>query len=553
MSTRLQRCVLNGLLALGLMAPAFGASTTADPKVLHFINRLSFGPTPGEVQRVQTMGIERYIQEQLSPETIPQPPALTQQLASFQTLNMTPSQLFEEYGPTKELKQMLLGQFGKKQNVQNPSTTPQKPQLTDEQKAAIKAQRRRARIITEEAATARLVRAVESPSQLQEVMTDFWYNHFNVYSGKGLDRLWVGAYEQQAIRPYALGHFGDLVMFTASHPAMLFYLDNWQNTGANTPGARGRFKGLNENFARELMELHTLGVDGGYTQKDVTELARVLTGWGFCRNGRRGLSYAFCFDASRHDSGEKLFLGQTIKGGGPEEGAQAIAILVHSPVTARHISYELAQYFVADNPPQSLVDKLTKRYLETDGDIREMLNTLFHSSEFQDPKYYGAKFKSPYQYVVSSLRVSGQPVQNPLLLAAQLNQFGMPLYGCQTPNGYQNTEAAWLSPDALTRRISFATALASGKLSLLPKSPLILAPEPGNRALMPSEPEDGVMLPPETTPKPVFSFSSQPLDPTQLTSTLGNRLSPKTSAAIAKATPNLRGALILASPEMMHY
>lgn len=323
---------------------------------------------------------------------------------------------------------------------------------------------------------------------------------------------------------------------------MLFYLDNWQNTGVDTPGARGRFKGLNENFARELMELHTLGVDGGYTQKDVTELARILTGWGFCRNGRRGISYAFCFDASRHDSGDKVFLGKAIKGGGAEEGAQAIAILVHSPVTARHISYELAQYFVEDNPPQSLVNKLTKRYLEKDGDIREMLTTLFHSSEFQDPKYYGAKFKSPYQYLVSSLRVSGQEVQNPLLLAGQLNQFGMPLYGCQTPNGYQNTEATWLSPDALTRRISFATALASGRLLRLPKSPLIA-----------SQAQDGVMRPSEPTPRPAPTFSGQALDPTQLTETLGNPFSSTTRTAIANATPNLRGALILASPEMMHY
>jgi uncharacterized protein (DUF1800 family) len=541
-STRLQRSVLNTLLVLGLVTPAFGSTTTADPKVLHYINRLSFGPTPGEVQRVQAMGIERYIQEQLSPESIPQPSAITRQLASFQTLNMTPNALFETYGPSKELKQMLFNQFGNKRNFQNPSPILQKPELTEEQKAAIQAQRRRARIITEEATTARLIRAVESPSQLQEVMTDFWFNHFNVYSGKGLDRLWVGAYEQQAIRPYALGHFRDLVMFTARHPAMLFYLDNWQNTGANTPGAQGRFKGLNENFARELMELHTLGVDGGYTQKDVTELARVLTGWGFCRNGRRGLNYDFCFDASRHDLGNKLFLGQTIKGGGAEEGTQAIAILVHSPVTARHISYELAQYFVADNPPQSLVDKLTKRYLETDGDIRAMLNTLFHSNEFQDPKYYGAKFKSPYQYLVSSLRVSGQPVRNPLLFAAQLNQFGMPLYGCQTPNGYQNTESAWLSPDALSRRISFATTLASGKLSLLPKSPLI-SPQA----------EDGLLMPPETSLTQVPSFSGQPLDPAQLADTLGNHFSPKTSAALAKTTPDLRSALILASPEMMHY
>jgi uncharacterized protein (DUF1800 family) len=287
---------------------------------------------------------------------------------------------------------------------------------------------------------------------------------------------------------------------------MLFYLDNWQNTAPGSAGARGRFQGLNENYARELMELHTLGVGGGYTQADVTTLAKILTGWGI-RRGKQVSSdeSGFYFDAKRHDFSDKVFLGHAIKGSGEAEVEQALDLLAKSPVTAKHISYELAQYFVADQPPGPLVSQLTQRYLATDGDIRSVLETLFHSSEFWNPQIYGAKFKTPYQYAVSAFRATQANVQDGKL-AATLQQLGMPLYGCQTPDGYKNTQAAWLNPDNVTRRLSFATSLSK----------------------------------------------MNPLDAAQLSRTLGNAFSAQTTSVIATSPPQLQSALILGSPEFMH-
>ena len=355
-------------------------------------------------------------------------------------------------------------------------------------------------------------------------MVDFWYNHFNVFAGKGLDRVLVGSYEDRPqFGPYALGRFRDLLGATAKHPAMLYYLDNWQNTAPNSPAARGRQSGLNENYARELMELHTLGVDGGYTQQDVISLAKVLTGWGLRRAGQgAGDKTGFYFDPKRHDSSDKVFLGQTIKGGGIEEGEQALDILAKHPATAKHISYQLAQYFVADRPPQALVDRLSQRYLATDGNIREVLNTLFHSPEFWDTQSFNAKFKTPYQYVVSAVRATGMEIK-PQAIATTLQQLGMPLYGCPTPDGYKNTEAAWLNPDAMTRRVSFATAIASGKM-------------PGGGG---------------AGGKGVALSASTPADAVQLVKTLGDRFSEQTRQTIAANPPQLRAALILGSPEFM--
>src|SRR5262249_50163653 len=316
--------------------------------------------------RVNALGIDRYIQEQLSPGALPLPPHLSEQLHSLSTLRQSPAQLFAAYGPP----------------VDGRPRTPE----------ALRAARLRARLILEQAVQARLLRALESPRQLEEVMVDFWVNHFNVFAGKGVDHLWVGAYEEEAIRPYALGHFRQLLGATATHPAMLFYLDNWLNTAPDSPGARGRFTGLNENYARELMELHTLGVSGGYSQQDVISLARILTGWGLPRGRehwglqRPGLSAPdpgrFFFYARRPDFREKVLLGKAMKSGGRAEGEGALDLLARSPATARHIGYALAQYFVADQPPEALVQRLAERFHGTDGDIRAVLDTLFHSPEF---------------------------------------------------------------------------------------------------------------------------------------------------------------------------
>jgi hypothetical protein len=243
-------------------------------------------------------------------------------------------------------------------------------------------------------------------------MVDFWFNHFNVNAYDGYDQLWIGNYEEAAIRPHALGHFRDLLLATAHHPAMLYYLDNESNTAPGSPNARGLFAGLNENYARELMELHTLGVDGGYTQDDVATLARILTGWGFdYHNLSVGSGSAFSFDASRHDAGDKIFLGQRIPAGGEEQGVAAIDILARSPATAHHLAFELAQYFVADNPPPALVDRLAQRFLDSDGDIKAVMADLLSSREFRDSA--GQKYKTPYQYVLSAARAAGVEVNNP--------------------------------------------------------------------------------------------------------------------------------------------
>jgi uncharacterized protein (DUF1800 family) len=458
---------------------------------LHLLNRLAFGPTPGDLKSVQSIGINAYIEQQLHPESIPLPENLTAQLVQLDTLRLDPLQLFDQYGPLRTAK-------GEKPD----------PQATKEA-------RQRARIIMVQASEARLARAIESPRQLQEVMVDFWFNHFNVFAGKGLDHLWVGAFEEEAIRPNALGRFRDLLGATAKHPAMLFYLDNWLNTAPGSPGARGRFDGLNENYARELMELHTLGVNGGYTQQDVITLAQILTGWGFRLNDNMG----FVFAPRRHDFNDKLFLGQKIKGSGEQEGEEALDILAKSPVTARHISYELAQYFVSDQPDQAFVDKLAKRFMDTDGDIRQVLDTLFHSPEFWATHNQGNKFKTPYEYIVSSVRASGENIQNYRPLTGVLQQLGQPLYGCLTPDGYQNTQAAWLNPDAMMRRLSFATLLGSGRLS-----------------------KDDKMM----------QQSTGTVDAKHLTDTLGPELTPRTLATVEETPEKLKAALILGSPEFMH-
>jgi uncharacterized protein (DUF1800 family) len=526
---------LAGLLTLAL--PAL-AAPPIDPRVVHAVNRLSFGPRPGELERVQAMGVERYIQEQLSPEALPESETVAIKLAALSTLNMGPEDLFRAFGPDRSA---AMARRTDRQAMEDGNAP--LPDVSNTQRQRLAAGLMRARAVVQDATAARLMRAVESPRQLDELMVDFWFNHFNVFAGKGLTRLWVGAYEQQAIRPHTLGRFRDLVLATARHPAMLFYLDNWQNTGPGTPGARGRFKGLNENYARELMELHTLGVDGGYSQKDVTELARIFTGWGLCP-GRRGGGdgSGFCFDRRRHDRGDKVLLGQAIRGGGEEEGLQAIDLLVRHPATARHISYQLAQYFVADAPPAALVERLTKRFQETDGDIRAVLATLFKSPEFWDPVHYGAKFRTPLQYVVAALRVADTPLPEPRAVAFTLQQLGQPFYGCQTPDGYKNTRDAWLSPEGMTTRLNFATALAEGKV---PGSHTRTLARLGDQEI----PDDGVILPPEVPTRPVRTAG--PLDAEALQRTLGNRFSTKTAEALRRADPALRAALILGSPELM--
>jgi uncharacterized protein (DUF1800 family) len=471
---------VNSLLAIAIMisiVTLHSVANATDAKVIHVLNRLSLGIRPGDIQAVEAIGVEKYIQQQLNPGAITQPTELNTKLAQLETLKMSPLQLRQEYDRLSRTS---------------------KPEERQEN-------RQKTRRIMQQLIQARLLRATESPRQLEEVMNDFWFNHFNVFGNKDKVKFWVGSYEESAIRPNILGRFRDLLEATARHPAMIVYLDNAQNSIPNEPGARGRPQGLNENYARELMELHTLGVNGGYTQQDVVALAKILTGWGIQRiNAAPQDPSGFYFNKKRHDFSDKTFLGTVIKGSGEAEVEQALDILANHPATAKHISYKLAQYFVADNPPASLVDQLSQRYLATNGSIREVLKTLFQSAEFWDSQHYGAKFKTPYQYVVSALRSTNTKVTDIQPIVNTLQQLGMPLYGRQSPDGYPNTKEAWLNPDAMNRRLSFVTTL------------------------------------------------TRKTDSMQLRNTLGDTFSTETKNAITQSRDQLKAALILGSPEFMY-
>jgi uncharacterized protein (DUF1800 family) len=506
---------------LAATAPA-SADPAYRPEIIHVLNRIAFGPSAADVAHVKQIGIDRYIDEQLHPERIADPPELTQRLAALDTLRLDPAQLFVEYGPILP--------------VMNGGVKPG----PDEQKA----RRQRAQIIVQQAQDARVWRALYSPRQLQEVMVDFWFNHFNIFAGKGLDHLWVGNFEATRSGPTRSAISAICVLATAHHPAMLFYLDNQLNTAPGSPGARGNLTGLNENYAREIMELHTLGVDGGYTQADVESLARILTGWGFeRRNLRFGNGPVEEFEASRHDFTPKTFLGRAIAPTGEAEGIEAINMLASSPATARHIAFELAQYFVADKPPQPLVDRLTQRFRETDGDIAAVMKVLLTSREFRDS--VGQKYKTPYQYVLSAARAAGVEVNNPRPLMGTMARLGMPLYYCQTPDGYKNTEDAWLSPDATTLRIGFATGLGRGVLPL--KAPPPVNQASANQVVANAMPAPQLVADQTPAPQP----AGDPLDPAPLEAMLAPVLTDNTRATAAEAPAGLKAALIIGSPDFM--
>jgi len=534
----------------------FGEMTGSE-RALHALNRLAFGPRPGDYEHVRAIGAEAYIHQQLNLESIEIPMSLVDRVHDLRTLHMTPAALFVEY--------------------QRPIQMARRQNDKDDQKDL----RKRARVVIREAVEARLLRAIEGPRQLQEVLTAFWFNHFNIFAGKGLCDVWTGSFEELAIRPHTLGRFRDLLGATARHPAMLFYLDNWQNTAPNAPGATKRFDGINENYARELMELHTLGVSGGYTQADVIALAHILTGWGLPRAGggrprdtrdmeegvevlrsrsfmRRRMwnrfdaqpSYAsgaaFYFDASRHDFGRKTLLGHTIESGGEREVEEALDLLARHPSTAKHISYQLAQYFVADDPPALLVTKMASRYAQSDGHIREVLATMFASDEFWDPRNFHTKYKTPYEYVISSVRAAGTLVTNFRPLAGTMQLLGMPTYGCLMPNGYPNTQEAWLNPDAMMARLSFASALGNGNLPL--EAPPFDPDDGGTRGYFNKKGVANIKL--DANPARAGRRMTAP-DATALVSTLGNDFSAKTRGAIEAAPPQLRAAMVLGSPEFM--
>jgi len=321
-------------------------------------------------------------------------------------------------------------------------------------------------VVARDLVEGKLLRAIYSDRQLEEVLTDFWYNHFNVFLEKGADRYLVTEYERDVIRPHVLGNFRDLLEATAKSPAMLFYLDNWQSVGTYVPQPRGGNKqarrGLNENYGRELMELHTLGVDGGYTQKDVTEVARCFTGWSIQQPQRGG---KFTFNPRLHDKGVKTVLGVTIPaGGGIEDGEKVLDILSHQPATARFISRKLAMRFVADEPPATLVDRMAQTFQKTNGDLREVMRTMLSSKEFWSVCAYRSKLKSPLELVASAVRAVNGDVDYAFALANQVAQLGEPLYRKSEPTGYSNSGKEWLNSAGLLARMNFALQLADNKV-----------------------------------------------------------------------------------------
>lgn len=423
-------------------------ASAAEREALHVLNRLTYGPRPGDVERVSKMTPRAFIEEQLRPERLPDAEC-ERALGRFESLSLSAGELAKKFPKGKGRR--LLGGAKPKDLVV-------------------------------ELASAKLARAVASERQLLEVMTDFWFNHFNVSAQKGAVVWLVGPYERDVIRPRALGKFRDLLGAVAHSPAMLVYLDNAQSTidaryappeaqeeleelaermaarKGSKGGGRARL-GLNENYARELLELHTLGVDGGYTQKDVTEVARVLTGWSVVKPGQKGKDAAFRFRGKLHDPGDKLVLGERVAGAGEEEGERVLDRLAKHPSTAKHLAVKLCRRFVADDPPSELVERVARRFAETDGDIRETLRALLASPEFLDARAFRAKVRTPFEYVAAALRATGAALERPEAAVKALAAMGQPLYACEPPTGYPDRADAWVSAGGLLARLRLAEAL----------------------------------------------------------------------------------------------
>jgi uncharacterized protein (DUF1800 family) len=546
---------------------------SADEAVLHAMNRLAYGPRPGDVERVKQMGLAKWIEQQLAPNSIDDK-ALSARLENFPTLTMSSARLIEDYPQPKQAEKQAEkraaasaangrrpspangdapqnGQESTNSNAQQMDETMAPPSssaavgqsaqkdspevnMADRSSvpAPMKAQpssadpsvvgnpatvggggkrnllsgpdpnavpraiaddSKRPQRVVEDLAMAKVARAIYSERQLQQVMDDFWFNHFNVYAAKGEDKWYLTSYERDVIQPHTLGKFKDLVTATAKSPAMLFYLDNFlsadpraaqrqaqnramrQNRGGFGRGwpphpqpqtqaqqkAKKNTRGLNENYGRELMELHTLGVEGGYTQKDVTELARCFTGWTIEKPRQNP---EFKFDEKLHDADPKIVLGKKIHAGGMKDGEQAIELLAKHPSTAKFISTKLARRFVSDNPPPALVARMAQTFQSSDGDIRAVMHTMIYSPEFWSREAYRAKIKTPFEVVVSAVRALGTDVDTPMPLVQWVGRIGEPLYQCQPPTGYADKADAWVNTGALLNRLNFSLTLAGNKV-----------------------------------------------------------------------------------------
>ncbi|HSU94906.1 MAG TPA: DUF1800 domain-containing protein [Gemmatimonadaceae bacterium] len=488
-STRPEASRLATVGAPGEIAPQGEREQTADEQVKQALNRLGFGARPGDAERVRAMGVDRWIALQLSPQEIDDR-ATERFVARFPVLAKSPAELLADYPQPKQLireKRQAMAQGGETVARDRGTGKLAGLELTFADSMRIKEAGRLSRQLLTELQAAKVARAVMSDRQLQEVMVDFWENHFTVFAGKGPERYFLGEYERESIRPHALGKFRDLLGAVAKSPAMLYYLDNWESTvEADRPAliarrdARGdrsrrhrlamvrdstkkpRPHGLNENYGRELLELHTLGVDGGYTQADVVSAARAFTGWTVEKPRETG---AFVFRPALHDAGEKRFLGHTLAANrGIEDGEQVLDMVVTHPATARFIARKLVRRFVSDSVPPALVERVAATFTRTDGDIRECLRTIFTSPEFFSRAAYKAKVKSPFELVVSALRAVGAQPDSTPRTAQLIARLGEPLYGHLAPNGYPERGDAWINTGAILARINFGLLVASGRV-----------------------------------------------------------------------------------------
>jgi uncharacterized protein (DUF1800 family) len=646
-------------LATAQLALAKKKTTVAPPmnaqkRAAHALNRLTFGPRPGDYERVSKMGVDKWIDLQLHPEKI-NDSALEARLESFRTLQMSTQQIVENFPNNELIRQVASGkapmpqdpvlravyearveefEIKKEDKEDKKNSRPEAAQssanggdansaensmqadvahqrrrqelqsanihlmelldlppdqrfqailklppeeqraisnrakgpradallggMTSQEKETLQALRNPEQVIVDELMQAKLLRAVYSERQLDEVMTDFWFNHFNVFINKGADRFLVTSYERDVIRPHALGKFEDLLDATAQSPAMMFYLDNWLSVGPDSDVALGiapkardaqghlihppknkpkQASGLNENYGRELMELHTLSVNGGYTQKDVTEVAKVFTGWTIEQPNHGG---GFHFEPRMHQPGDKIVLGQVIKENGEKEGFEVLHLLAHSPKTAHFISLKLATRFVSDNPPPALVDRMTETYLKKDGDIREVLRVMFKSKEFWSEDSYRAKVKTPFEFVVSAVRASGAQVDDARQLVGTLNNMGMMPYGMLPPTGYSMKAETWVNSSALLARMNFALNLGGGRVRGVSLDATALAPNATDAdqalALM-----EGSLLGGDVSPQTHQTISKQLEDPQISQRRLDDPSRPPNVGAIA--------GLILGSPE----
>jgi len=484
----------------------FNQPLSKDQEILHALNRLTFGPRPGDVEAVRKMGLKKWINQQLHPERIAENPEVAARLRPLESLQMSAAEIATKYPPPQVLRAMSQGllplpadpEARQQAELQMQRLRARRAAKEDEDvKAKVQgkggdrlqqAMRQqvvsvadpveRRKLIADKAPQqalpydlneAKLYRAVYSNRQLEEQMADFWFNHFNVYIDKGADRILTSTYERDAIRPHVFGKFRDLLEGTAESPAMLFYLDNWQSISPDTTPVR-RFakqkakqaRGLNENYARELMELHTLGVDGGYTQHDIIEVARCFTGWTISQPNRGG---EFIYNDRVHDKGEKTVLGIKIPaGGGRADAEKVLDILARHSATARFISTKLAKKFVADDPPPALIDRMVKTFHDTDGDIRAVMSTMLDSKEFFSEGAFQAKIKTPLELVVSAVRASDAQVDFAIPLSMQIAQLGEPLYRKIEPTGYSSANSEWVNSAALLARMNFAHALADNRV-----------------------------------------------------------------------------------------